>query len=176
MRGGARRLVGDQELHHHLLGRDRAVAGRFHLHADGRCALAGGRKHPLAFDLHHAGAAVAVGAIIRLRRIAEMGDLGAEPLGNLPDGFAHVGFDLLTVELERDGRGFGWRFAHSATSLRTLPVRVSLDESMTCSPDERSDIRGGLAGTIPGVASLTRATSSNFIRQLPPAQTRRENT
>ena len=70
VRGGAGRLVGDQQFHHHLLRRDRAVAGRLHLHADAWGALAGRRQHAFALDLHHAGAAIAVGPVIRLRRIA----------------------------------------------------------------------------------------------------------
>src|SRR6185503_13088607 len=67
VRGLARRLVGDQKLHHHLLRRDRTRALGLHLHADARRTLAGSCQHALALDLDHAGAAVAVGPIVRLR-------------------------------------------------------------------------------------------------------------
>src|SRR6202012_903980 len=109
MRGLARRLIGDQQLHPHLLRRDRTRARRFHLHADAGRALAGGGEHALALDLHHAGAAVAVRAIVRLRRIAQMWNLIALAFRHLPDGLAQIGFDLLAVEFELD-------FRHSAAS------------------------------------------------------------
>src|SRR5262245_46368072 len=112
VRGVARRLVGNQKLHHHLLRGNGAVAFRLHLHADGRRALARGRKHALALDLDHAGAAIAVGAIVGRRRIAEMRNVAALPLCHLPDGLAGSGFDLLAVELERN-------LGHSAASLNS---------------------------------------------------------
>src|SRR3984893_16199347 len=111
VRGFTRRLVGDQKLHHHLLRRDRARARRFHLHADARRPLAGGRQHALALDLDHAGAAIAVGPIVGLRRIAQMRDFAALPLGDLPDGLAVNGLDLLAVEFDLDF------CCHSAASL-----------------------------------------------------------
>ena len=77
VRGLARRLVGDQQLHHHFLRGDRTRALGLHLHADRRRALAGGGEHALALDLDHAGAAIAVGAIVGRRRIAQMRDLAA---------------------------------------------------------------------------------------------------
>ncbi len=46
------------------------------------------RQHALALDLDHAGAAIAVGAVAGLGRIAQMRDVGAEALGHLPDGLA----------------------------------------------------------------------------------------
>src|SRR5437764_1700406 len=105
----ARRLIGNQKLHHHFLRGDRARARRFHLHADARGALAGGRQHALALDLDHAGAAVAVRAIVWFRRMAKMGDFAALALCDLPDGFAVDGLDLFTIEFELD-------LCHSAAS------------------------------------------------------------
>ncbi len=119
VRGFARRLVGDQKLHHHLLRRRRARALGLHLHADAGRALAGGGQHPLALDLDHAGAAIAVGPVVRGRRIAQMRDLAALALGDLPDGLARFGFDLLAVEFELDP-------GHSAASLAEL-VREIFD-------------------------------------------------
>src|SRR5450759_4372031 len=43
-------LVADQQFHHHLLCRDRARAGRFHLHADAGCTFAGSRQDAFALD------------------------------------------------------------------------------------------------------------------------------
>src|SRR6202035_2619368 len=112
VRGLARRLIGDQKLHHHLLRRHRARARRFHLHADARRALAGGRQHALALDLDHAGAAIAVGPVVRFGRMAQMRNFMALALCNLPDGLAVDGLDLLAIEFELD-------FCHSAASLGT---------------------------------------------------------
>ena len=109
VRGLARRLIGNQKLHHHLLRRDRARARRLHLHADARGALAGGRQHALALDLDHAGAAIAVGPVVRFRRITEMRDLVAAAFCHLPDGLAVDGLDLLAIEFEL-------YFCHSAAS------------------------------------------------------------
>ena len=112
VRGLARRLVGDQQLHHHLLRGDRAGALGLHLHADARRALAGSGQHALALDLDHAGAAIAVGPVVRLRRIAEMRDFLVVAFCHLPDGLARVGLDLLAVEFELD-------LGHSAASFGT---------------------------------------------------------
>ncbi len=109
VRGFARRLIGDQQLHHHLLCSNRARARRFHLHADAGRALARGRQHALALDFHHAGAAIAVGPVVRFRRVAQMRNFAALAFCHLPDGLARIGFDLPAVELELD-------FCHSAAS------------------------------------------------------------
>src|SRR5712692_3929489 len=91
------------------LRRDRAWAGRFDLHADAWRALAGSRQHPLALDFDHAGAAIAVGPVVRLRRIAQMRNFAPLAFCNLPDGLAVDGLDLLAVKLEL-------YFCHSAAS------------------------------------------------------------
>src|SRR6201986_1512042 len=121
MRGLARRLIGDQELHHHLLRRDRTRARRFHLHADAGRALAGGGEHALALDLHHAGAAVAVRPIVRLRRIAQMWNLIALAFRHLPDGLAQIGFDLLAVEFALDFRHSAASFGRNSSGKYLIP-------------------------------------------------------
>src|SRR5437879_1233961 len=112
VRGLARRLVGNQQFHHHLLRGNRAGALGLHLHADARRALAGGSQHALALDLDHAGAAIAVGPVVGLGRIAQMRDFLLVAFRHLPDGFARVGLDLLAVEFELD-------LGHSAASFGT---------------------------------------------------------
>src|SRR3954469_25947029 len=112
VRGLARRLIGDQQLHDHFLRGNSARALGLHLHADRWRALAGRREHTLALDLDHAGAAIAVGAIVGRGRIAQMRNLAALTFCNLPDRLACIGLDLLAVELERNLR-------HSAASLNS---------------------------------------------------------
>ena len=102
VRGRARRLVRDQKLHDHLARLGGALGRRFHFHAGGRRPLAGRGQHALALDLDHAGAAIAVGAIAGLGRIAKMRNFGPHPLGDLPDGFAGGRLDLPAVEFEVD--------------------------------------------------------------------------
>ncbi len=104
--GCPRRLVADQQLEHHLPREAGALAGGLHLHARGRLAHAGGGEHPLAVDLDHAGAAIAVGAVARLRQPAQMRDLDALAVGDLPDGLARRRFDFGAVEEKAD------RFGH----------------------------------------------------------------
>ena len=122
VRGLARRLVGDQQLHHHLLRGHRARGFGLHLHADRRRALAGGGEHALALDLDHAGAAIAVGPIVGRGRVAEMRNLAALALGDLPDRLAGLGLDLLAVELERD-------LGHSAASLNSSGKYLITEDS-----------------------------------------------
>src|SRR5262249_33621876 len=93
-----------------------------HLHADRRRALAGRSEHALAFDLDHAGTAIAVGPIVRRGRIAQMRDVAALTLGHLPDRLAGIGFDLLAVELERNLR-------HSAASLNSSGKYLITEDS-----------------------------------------------
>ena len=104
----ARRLVGHQHFDHHLarLVRPRAV-GR-NLHPLRRGADTGGRQRAFPFDLDHAGAAIAVGAVAGLPRMAEMRDTGALSQRHLPDRFACRGGHGLAVQREGDG------FAHGA--------------------------------------------------------------
>src|SRR5262249_26569094 len=82
----ALRLVRDQELEHHLPREFCPLARGLDLHAVGGLADAGSRQHALALDLHHAGAAVAIGTVAGRGAVAEMRDLGALPLCYLPNG------------------------------------------------------------------------------------------
>ena len=100
VRGLARGLVGHQQLEHHLPRGLGALGDGLHLHAFARLADAACGQHALALDLDHAGAAIAVGAVAGLGRIAQMRDVGAEALGHLPDGLAVARLDFLAVEDE----------------------------------------------------------------------------
>ena len=102
MRLFAPRLVGDQELEDHAPCRGCALRGAVDHHAFARRADAGGGKHALALDLDHAGAAIAVGAVARLRRIAEMRDLDAESVRDLPYRFLRLSGHRLAVERKGD--------------------------------------------------------------------------
>jgi len=98
-------LIGQQEFHHHRarLFRPRAV-GPDH-HAVDRVAAAGGGQHPLALDLDHAGAAVAVGAVAGLLLVAQMRYGQALAPGDLPDRLAGGGTDGAAVKGEGDRVG-----------------------------------------------------------------------
>ena len=99
----ARRLVGDQQL---SITMARAPCGRARiarfrppcLARVGGCtrrrACARPRPRPCT------GAAIAVGAIARLFGVTEMGNVGAEALGDLPDRLARLGGHLFAVEGE----------------------------------------------------------------------------
>ena len=100
---GALRLVGDEHLHDHRAGLGRALALGLHHHAFGRLAHAGGREHPVAVDLDHAGAAIAVGAIAGRVLVAEMRDRRAFPFRHLPDRLVGARGDGPAVEAEGDG-------------------------------------------------------------------------
>ena len=96
----ALRLIGEQQLHHHAPRGACPLRSAQDLHVRCRGADARRGEHALALDLDHAGAAVAVGAIARIGRIAEMGYLDPLALGDLPDGLSVPGLDLPTVEGE----------------------------------------------------------------------------
>src|SRR3546814_2223832 len=64
--------------------------------------LAGGGEDPLALDLDQAGAAVAVGAVAGLRRMAEMGNLRPIARRGRPDGLVGLRLDVLPVQREAD--------------------------------------------------------------------------
>src|ERR1043165_3053101 len=89
-----------QELDRHLLTDDGARTVGRHLHAVFRIAAARRREHALAFDLDHAGAAVAVGP--HALHVAESRDVDAVLAGNLQDGAVVARGDALAVE--REGR------------------------------------------------------------------------
>ena len=98
-RAGPIRLVGQQQLHHAFARDARAGrAGAFHDHARRRLAHAAGGQRPLALDLDHAGAAVAVGAIARGVLQAQVGDALAGALRDLPQRLARARGDGSPVE------------------------------------------------------------------------------
>ena len=105
-----RRLVADQQFEHQLARRLGALARGVDLHARLGLADAARGQDALALHLHHAGAAVAIRAIARRRSVAEVRDLGATAVGDLPDGFAGACLDFFTVEEESD------RLAHVRSS------------------------------------------------------------
>ncbi|GBD42222.1 hypothetical protein HRbin39_01611 [bacterium HR39] len=96
-------LVGQQQLEDQLARPPRPLARRAHHHARLGPADAGGGERALALDLHHAGAAVAVGPVARLGQPAQVGDLDALAAGHLPDGLARPRLHLAAVEHEADG-------------------------------------------------------------------------
>src|SRR5207302_7445509 len=86
----------------------------------GRPPDAGGGEHPLAVDLDHAGAAIAVGPVARFRQPAQMRDLDALALRRLPDRLARRGLDLDAVEGKAD------RLAHFGSPSGVPLFRVVL--------------------------------------------------
>src|SRR5881394_335422 len=95
---GALGLVADQQFEHELARRFGALARRLHLHAWSRAPDAGGRQHPLAVDLDHARAAIAVGPVARLWQPAQMRDLDTVALRHLPDRLARLRLDFGAVQ------------------------------------------------------------------------------
>jgi hypothetical protein len=71
-------LIGEQKFHHHPARRLGTIGLGLHLHPRRRRADAARGQHALAFDLDHADAAIAVGAVTGLGRIAQMRKLDAE--------------------------------------------------------------------------------------------------
>ena len=96
------RLVGDQHLKHQFAGFGGAFGIRLHHHAVGHRANAGSGQRALAFDLDHAGAAVAIGAVAGRGFVAEMRDLQATAMGGFPDGVIVGNGDFFAVEGKRD--------------------------------------------------------------------------
>src|SRR3974390_3471141 len=115
VRGLALGLIRDPQLEHHPPRYPGSVGVGLHLHALGRLADAACRQHAFALDVDHTGAAIAVGAIAGLRRIAQVRNLDALAHGDLPDGLAAVRDDFLAVEQEFYGfAGVVTRAHHSA--------------------------------------------------------------
>ena len=79
------------------------------------------REHPLAFDLDHAGPAVAVRPVPRRGLVAQVRDVGAKSLRDRPNGFAGARLHLPAVELKRYARRcrwLGWRLGRRRTGGR----------------------------------------------------------
>src|SRR5262249_40629312 len=97
-----------------------------HLHARRRRAQAACRQHPLAFDLDHADAAIAVGAIAGRRRVAKMRQLDAEPGCGAENRLAGTDIDLAPVDAECVGL-WGVRVAHQkGPSITICPAAWSV--------------------------------------------------
>ena len=94
------RLVGKQQLHDHAARLHRAVGRGLHRHIGRWFADAGRRQNALAFDLDHAGAAIAVGAVARLGEPAQVGNVDAFAPCHLPDGFAGTCRNDFSVDRE----------------------------------------------------------------------------
>src|SRR5262245_18077004 len=73
---------------------------RLDLHARRGRADAACRQHALAFDLDHADAAVAVGAIAGLGRVAQMWQLDADAARGAEDGLALADIALALIGTE----------------------------------------------------------------------------
>ena len=101
VRNLGRRLIRQQQFGDHLASRAGAIGLRLHLHARCRRADAACGEYALAFDLDHADAAIAVGAIARIRHVAEMRDANAVTPPGAEDRFAGANVDLLVVHEER---------------------------------------------------------------------------
>src|SRR5213075_1945196 len=75
-----------------------ALARRLHLHTWSRAPDAGGGQYPLAVDLDHAGAAIAIGPVARLWQPAQMRDLDPVALRHLANLLARPRLDLGAVQ------------------------------------------------------------------------------
>ena len=67
-----------------------------------RFADAGGGQSPLALDLHHTGAAIAIGAVPGRGFVTQMRDHQATAIGHFPDGFSGLRLDFLAIQREAD--------------------------------------------------------------------------
>ena len=112
MRCVACRLVGHKQFHHHLARSLGTMAVAVDDHTLGRGADTGGGKNTFALNFDHAGAAIAIGAIVAGIFVAQMRDIGAVSGGGLPDGFVTGGFDLFAIKGKCDGLGYGIRHRH----------------------------------------------------------------
>src|SRR5262249_56050993 len=98
---------------------------RLDLHAGRRRADAARGEHALAFDLHHADAAVPVRAIAGLGQVAQVRQLDVEAARCAEDRLAGADIDFAAVDAE--GAGFAARVCvHRLTiSLRPHPPRTT---------------------------------------------------
>ena len=115
-----RRLVGQQQFGDHLARGLGAVGLGRDLHAGRRLADAACGQDALAFDLDHADAAIAVGAVAGFRRVAKVRQLDVEPSRGAEDRLAFADVDLAAV----DEKGFrGRRFAFAVDFIDRRGVR-----------------------------------------------------
>jgi hypothetical protein len=103
MRDIARRLICEQQFGHHAARRHGALGLGLHFHAGRWHPDAARGQHALALDLHHADPAVAVRAVARHRRVAQMREPDADAARGPEDGLVGATLDLLAVEREAEG-------------------------------------------------------------------------
>ena len=75
--------IGEQHFQNHFLALDCTLTLRLNFHAFGSTATAAGGQRALAFDLNHAGPAIAIGAHSIF--VAKVGDINSVALGGLED-------------------------------------------------------------------------------------------
>src|SRR5262249_1509383 len=169
------RLVGEQQLDHHTARGLGAMGLRLDLHARRGRADAACRQHALALDLHHADAAVAVGAITGLGRVAQMRQLDAEAARGAEDGLAGADVDLAIVDAE-GVRLTAWMVAHRFTepvpsSPRGAPRDTRVAGTPLRGPIVRHTQASGIwvpafAGTTPAWVAVSSSPTPERLRQL----------
>ena len=94
------RLIGREHLNNYGPGLASAIGFGVYDHPFGWLAQTGCSEYPFAFNLNHAGSAIAVGTVARLRRVTKMGYFRSLACRDFPDGFVRRGGDIATVEYE----------------------------------------------------------------------------
>ncbi len=92
--------IGEQHFQNHFLALDCTLTLRLNFHAFGRAATAAGGQCALAFNLNHAGPAIAIGAHSIF--VAKVGDINSVALSSFEDRLALKGVNGLLVEFEFD--------------------------------------------------------------------------
>src|SRR5205823_5346618 len=124
------RLIGKQQLQHHATRRLCAIGLRLDLHAGRRRTDAACCEHALAFDLHHADATVAVGAVAGLGQVAQVGQLDSEAARGAEDRLASADLNLAPVDAE----GVGLAARVSAHRITICPSPASFETWVTPAP------------------------------------------
>jgi hypothetical protein len=95
-------LIGEQEFHDHAARLHGPIGRRLHHQVGRGLADAGGCQYSLAFDLDHTSATIAIGAVAGLWQPAQMRDVDALTLSDLPYGFAGPCSHDLSVDGEKE--------------------------------------------------------------------------
>ena len=114
--GGAIRLIGDEQFHHHFPGPGWPVGGRIDHHALGRCSNTAGHQDALAFNFDHAGAAVAVCFKPNPIRVTEMRNFCARALRHVPNRVGCGRGNTLAVQFKGD------QLTHCTSSAKCLRI------------------------------------------------------
>src|SRR5207253_10304608 len=110
----------------------RAIGLRLDLHAGRRRTDAACCEHALAFDLHHADATVAVGAVAGLGQVAQVRQLDSEAARGAEDRLASADVDLAPVDAE----GVGLAARVSAHRITICPSPSSFETRATPAPQD----------------------------------------